>query len=164
MPSSKALATKQLAKAAQAARCQHIRFNNTRCGAPAQHDSQWCIFHAGDYEGHLPITGVPEDAATIQIELARVIRQLQNRDCDHKGAALTLYALQVASQNLRKLHAEFPIVEEGKFHTEPLLLVGQLMDRLDFPEERSEDVRRLCFDFAYALRGEKNPYFPPHPA
>jgi hypothetical protein len=109
MPGKKATANHNLANAAALApRCHHVRYNGQSCGAPARTGSDWCMFHGYDYENRFPISTVPEDASTIQLELARVIRQLQNKETDTKAAALTLYALQIASQNLKRLGAEMP--------------------------------------------------------
>ena len=94
--------------AAAAPRCQHVRFNGQRCAAPARSGSDFCIFHAYDYEGRVPTTSVPEDAASVQLELGRVIRQLQDDKISPKSAALILYALQIASMNLKRLSQELP--------------------------------------------------------
>ncbi len=56
----------------------------------------------------MPTTTVPEDAASVQLELGRVIRQLQDNQIPTKSAALILYALQIASHNLKRLHDELP--------------------------------------------------------
>jgi hypothetical protein len=42
-----------------------------------------------------------EDANSVQLGLAGVMRQLVERQIDHKTAALLLYALQTASANLK---------------------------------------------------------------
>jgi hypothetical protein len=54
-----------------------------------------------------------EDANSVQLGLAGVIRQLVHRDIDHKTAALLLYALQTASANLKST----------SFEPEPTLVV-----------------------------------------
>ena len=106
--SQSATSTTNLAGAAAAPRCQHVRYNGQRCAAPARSGSDWCVFHGYDYEGRIPVSTVPEDAATIQLELGRVIRQLQNEQIHTRSAALILYALQIASMNLKRLHTELP--------------------------------------------------------
>src|SRR5437868_8934615 len=89
MPNSKAVPAVTAKKSASSAhnlanaadlahRCQHVKMNGQSCAAPARSDSDWCIFHAGDYEGRFPIAGVPEDAASIQVEIGRIIRQLES--------------------------------------------------------------------------------------
>jgi hypothetical protein len=48
---------------------------------------------------------LPEDADSIQMGLGEVIRLMMTRQVDHRTAALTLYALQTASANLK--HTSF---------------------------------------------------------
>ena len=47
-----------------------------------------------------------EDALSLQFALMQVIRALHDRAIDSKTAALTLYALQIASGNLKRCVAE----------------------------------------------------------
>jgi len=158
MPSSKTVATQMLTQAAAAPRCQHIRFNNQRCGAPARKSSNWCVFHAVDYEGRLPVTGVPEDAATVQIELSRVIRQLQNGAIESRAAALILYALQIASQNLKRFAAEMPsgdeVDEQEAFPQKSEDLGYYMYMHLNAPPELSDETFSRCVDLARFVRGE----------
>ncbi|MBI2679251.1 MAG: hypothetical protein HYX28_10770 [Candidatus Koribacter versatilis] len=121
----------------QAARCEHIKLNGQRCHAPALREERWCRFHRSDYEGVFPITGVPEDAATIQIELGRVIRQLQHKDIDAHSAGLIIYALQTASMNLKRLGAEMPASTAPASNEE---LVAALYRQLDPPADRAVDT------------------------
>ena len=48
---------------------------------------------------------LPEDANSIQMGLGEVIRLMLTRQVDHRTAALTLYALQTASANMK--HTSF---------------------------------------------------------
>jgi hypothetical protein len=115
---------KNLQAAAAAARCQHIRLNGQRCAAPARSGSDFCIFHGYEYEGRVPVTVVPEDAASVTLELGRVIRQLQDGNIQPKSAALILYALQIASMNLKRLHNELvfePPVSAANDHMQAIL-------------------------------------------
>jgi hypothetical protein len=153
MPSPKRTNVANLAHSAAAPRCQHVKLNGQPCAAPAVKGRNWCLFHAGDYEGHFPTTGVPEDAATIQLEIARVIRQLQNSQISTKSASLILYALQVASMNLKRLGAEMPVAVAA-----PEDLVDDLYRRLDpLPEHALESwvlVKKL-------VEHSHTPYHPP---
>jgi hypothetical protein len=58
------------------------------------------------------INGMPtlEDANSIQVGLAEVMRLLVTQEIDHKTGALLLYAMQTASMNLKRtsLEPEFP--------------------------------------------------------
>jgi hypothetical protein len=49
---------------------------------------------------------LPEDADSIQMGLGEVIRLMMTRQVDHRTAALTLYALQTASANLKHTSLE----------------------------------------------------------
>ncbi len=78
---------------------------------PYNVDSPNQILDPFDFENPkhwIPTTTVPEDAASVQLELGRVIRQLQDNQIPTKSAALILYALQIASHNLKRLHDELP--------------------------------------------------------
>jgi hypothetical protein len=99
------------------ARCEHVRVNGTQRGSPALRNQPYCYFHAIchregkdalKYLEELETAMLPtlEDADSVQLGLAGVIRQLQNREIDHKTAALLLYALQTASANLKRTTLE----------------------------------------------------------
>ena len=93
-------------------RCQHIKVNGTQCGSPAVREHNYCYFHVrwhrkgrevnAYFEEH-KILAMPslEDANSIQVGLAEVMRQLGAKMIDHKTAALFLYALQIASANVK---------------------------------------------------------------
>ena len=56
--------------------CEHIRISGQRCGSPALRGEARCYFHntVRNPYGGIPM---PEDAASIQIGLNRVIRNLE---------------------------------------------------------------------------------------
>lgn len=98
-------------------RCHHIKVNGTQCGSPALREEKYCYFHAICHrEGRFAVAYLDEletamlptleDANSIQLGLAGVIRQLVHRDIDPKTAALLLYALQTASANLKRTSFE----------------------------------------------------------
>jgi hypothetical protein len=106
------------------ARCEHIKVNGTQCGSPALRQQPYCHFHAichrqGKdaimYLEELETAMLPtlEDANSVQLGLAGVMRQLVQRQIDHKTAALMLYALQTASANMKRT----------SFEPEPTLVV-----------------------------------------
>jgi hypothetical protein len=80
-----------------------------RCGSPALRGKNLCYFHdyttdpRTQFHGGVPL---PEDAASIQVGLARVIRNLEAMPESPKTYALMLYALQTASANLRSVREE----------------------------------------------------------
>jgi hypothetical protein len=93
-------------------RCQHIKVNGTQCGSPAVREHNYCYFHVrwhrkgrevNAYFQEQKILAMPslEDANSIQVGLAEVMRQLGAQMIDHKTAALFLYALQIASANVK---------------------------------------------------------------
>jgi hypothetical protein len=99
------------------ARCQHIRVNGTQCGSPALRRQTFCYYHtqwrpqrieinSNVQQGPATVT-LPtlEDANSIQMGLAEVMRLLVARQIDHRTAGLLLYALQTASANLK--HTSF---------------------------------------------------------
>ena len=93
-------------------RCQHIKVNGTQCGSPAVREHNYCYFHVrwhrkgmqvNAYLKEEQILTLPtlEDANSIQVGLAEVMRQLAAQMIDHRTAALMLYALQIASANVK---------------------------------------------------------------
>jgi hypothetical protein len=97
-------------------RCQHLKVNGTQCGSPALRNEKHCYYHARwtpkgmaaishlQKEGAVMLPTL-EDANSIQVALADVIRMLRTQEVDHRTAALMLYALQTASANLK--HTSF---------------------------------------------------------
>ena len=102
------------------ARCQHIKINGTQCGSPALRHEIYCFFHmrwalksmeideSRQRERWNATLALPEDADSIQMGLGEVIRLMMTRQVDHRTAALTLYALQTASANLKHTSFEPP--------------------------------------------------------
>ncbi len=109
----------------EAPKCQHIKTNGTQCGSPALKDNQFCYYHAQcraitfnyrlayhDYtptEIHLPAF---EDAHSIQLMLRQVTELVLKRKIDLKEASVLLYALQIASSNLKRLEFDEPQPED----------------------------------------------------
>ena len=94
-----------------APRCQHIKVNGQRCAAPALRGDSHCHFHnhiespATYVEPYLPFI---EDASSLQLALARVMRMLVLDNVEYKRCALLLYSLQIACANLKNFMAEHP--------------------------------------------------------
>lgn len=101
-----------LTKAHAAPRCQHIKVNGARCASPALADQRLCHFH------HLLFAERPaqrlnslpsfEDANGIQCALMEVANALLTNRVTSKTAALLLYALQIASANLKQMNLDPP--------------------------------------------------------
>ena len=95
-------------------RCQHIKVDGVQCGSPALRDHRRCYFHdrweridpmhrrphsaLGD--GVLPAL---EDANSIQLALAEVMRLSIMGHIEYRVFALLLRALRIASANLKHL-------------------------------------------------------------
>ena len=103
--------------AQQAPRCQHVRLDGQPCAAPALRGQTLCYFHhraqdeATYDERWLPF---PEDAASLQLALARVQRLLLMDGFEFARANSLLYSLQIACMNLKNLKAEFPQPEAAE--------------------------------------------------
>jgi hypothetical protein len=93
-------------------RCQHIKVNGTQCGSPALRDQKHCHFHhlwsekqldVNKYAGSNNAIVLPtlEDANSIQVGLAEVMRMVIHCLIDQRSAALLLHALRTAAINLR---------------------------------------------------------------
>ena len=106
------------------ARCRHIKVNGTQCGSPALREEKYCYFHMRWHTTSMSvlskerehwIAGLPtlEDANSIQVGLAEVMRLLVTTEIDSKTGALLLYAMQTASANMKRT----------SFEPEPTLVV-----------------------------------------
>ncbi|MFZ0799543.1 MAG: hypothetical protein WCA13_11240 [Terriglobales bacterium] len=99
-------------------RCQHIKINGTQCASPALRDEKHCYYHKewrrkssavnlnvkAKQSGTITLPSL-EDANSIQVTLAELLRLLATNQIDCRRAALMLYALQTASANVK--HTSF---------------------------------------------------------
>jgi hypothetical protein len=107
-----------------AARCQHIKTVGTQCGSPALRNKKYCFYHQeyrpipvecyseGQYatgEIDLPFF---EDAHSIQNVLRQVVQMVMQKRIERRTASLLLYALQIASSNLKRMELEKPQPEQ----------------------------------------------------
>src|ERR1035438_72161 len=107
-----------------AARCRHIKTNGTQCGSPALRDKNFCFYHHQDrpfnvpcyYEQEYPLGEINlpyfEDAHSIQAVLREVVQMVMQKRLERKTASLLLYALQIASSNLKRMELEKPQPEQ----------------------------------------------------
>src|SRR5713226_365682 len=107
-----------------AARCRHIKISGTQCGSPALRNKIFCFYHHKDRP--LPVecysdieyaTGeinLPffEDAHSIQAVIRQVVQMVLQKRLERKTASLLLYALQIASSNLKRMELEKPQPEQ----------------------------------------------------
>ncbi len=129
-------------------RCRHIKVNGTQCGSPALRGQCYCYFHniwrnlgtygdpqQGLHDPHKGRFPVLEDANSVQAALMQVVRLMLAKEIKAKEAGLLLYALQIASCNLKNLRLELFCKEEVVVDT---LLVGH--SPLDGHPARQEDL------------------------
>jgi len=107
-----------------ASRCRHIKVNGTQCGSPALRDKNFCFYHHQDrplkvpcyYEQEYPLGEITlplfEDAHSIQSVLREVVQMVMQKRLERKTASLLLYALQIASSNLKRMELEMPQPEQ----------------------------------------------------
>ena len=119
----------RLEAANTAPRCQHIRLNGVRCGAPALTGGSLCRLHTHALHPKRPDYRLPfvEDASSAQLALNQILRALQDKAYDLKTCALMLYDLQIACSNLKRLGDDMPAEPE----TPRPSLAGLLMQKLD---------------------------------
>ena len=97
-------------------RCQHIHTSGSRCGSPAIRFKRYCYYHRWPPRVanlvrvqddpvllHVPVF---EDAHSIQEVLSRVTFHLLDGTLSVQRAGLALYALQIASANLKHIKQE----------------------------------------------------------
>ena len=95
--------------------CQHIKTNGLQCGSPALHGHNHCYFHCQQYDlrrrkrnAKPPACELPplEDANAIQVAVMEIARALLEDRLELRRASLLLYALQIASSNLKRVNFE----------------------------------------------------------
>jgi len=103
-----------------APRCRHIKVNGTQCGSPALRNQQFCFYHQENrpwpvecYADDKYATGtitLPyfEDAHSIQSVIRQVVQMVMQKRIECKTASVLLYALQIASSNLKRMELEKP--------------------------------------------------------
>ena len=107
-----------------APRCRHIKVNGTQCGSPALRSKNFCFYHQQDrplkvecYSEGPYATGeiaLPlfEDAHSVQTVIRQVVQMVLQKRLERKTASLLLYALQIASSNLKRIELEKPQPEQ----------------------------------------------------
>jgi hypothetical protein len=108
-----------------APRCRHIKVNGTQCGSPAQRHKSFCFYHQQNrpilvdcyYNPEEYATGeialpVFEDAHSVQTVIRQIMQMVLQKRLEGKTAGLMLYALQIASSNLKRIELEKPQPEQ----------------------------------------------------
>jgi len=119
-------------------RCQHIKTSGAQCGSPALRNEKLCHYHQHNHlaPAELYIDGdrycdsqimIPpfEDAHSIQMVLRHIVQLMLQHRIERKDAGLMLYALQIASGNLKQMQAEKPrptqvVVDPEKVEETPI--------------------------------------------
>ena len=108
----------------EAARCRHIKVSGTQCGSPALRGKKFCFFHQQDRQAKVECySDLPEatgeisfpyfeDAHSVQMVIRQVVQMILQKRIERKTAGLILYALQIASSNLKRLELEKPLPEQ----------------------------------------------------
>jgi len=100
-------------------RCRHVKTKGTQCGSPALKAGELCYYHEHNrpqpvelyidgerYCDSQIVLPVFEDAHSIQTVIRQVVQLMLTRRIERKDAGLLLYALQIASGNLKTMQAE----------------------------------------------------------
>jgi hypothetical protein len=141
-------------KFANTALCQHPRFNNQPCGQPALRGQKFCRFHETEHRQQ-PDYSIPmvEDALSLQFAIMQVIRALHDRALDSKTASLTLYALQIASGNLKRFVAEQqPPAADPEQEGSLLKMFLEALRIPETPEELAAEMSARDHDLAESPR------------
>jgi hypothetical protein len=113
-----------------APRCRRIKVNGTQCGSPALRNKNFCFYHQQHrpwkvecYSDSQWATGeidLPyfEDAHSVQAVIRQVVQMVLQKRIERKTASLLLYALQIASSNLKRMELEKPQPEQVITETE----------------------------------------------
>ncbi len=157
-------------------RCQHIKVNGTQCGSPALRDEKYCYFHMRWHASRMSvilkqrehwIAGLPtlEDANSIQVGLAEVMRLLVTQEVDHKTGALLLYAMQTASANLKRTSFEPEptrvVIDRDCVAQRPLgatawsAVAGREYDEVEKADVVQDDSKKEVVDPEEAERGRR---------
>jgi len=157
-------------------RCQHIKVNGTQCGSPALRDEKYCYFHMRWHASKMSvilkqrehwIAGLPtlEDANSIQVVLAEVMRLLVTQEVDHKTGALLLYAMQTASANLKRTSFEPEptrvVIDRDCVAQRPLgatawsAVAGREYDEVEKADVVQDDSKKEVVDPEEAERGRR---------
>jgi hypothetical protein len=87
--------------------CQHVRTNGVRCGSPALKTKTMCFYH-NRMALPLQVFKIPcfEDGDAIQHTIWKVVQGILSRNIEPKDAGRVLYALQIASSNLKQTRTQ----------------------------------------------------------
>ena len=91
-------------------RCEHIHLTGMRCGSPALRGKAHCYYHT-EVCRERPVTAANIPALDHALNIQQTTRDLMTQiiagQLDTKRCGLLLYALQIASSNMRWVQSEF---------------------------------------------------------
>jgi hypothetical protein len=120
-----------IAQLDNAPRCQHTKLNGQPCAAPARKGASYCLFHQEAYAERPDYSlAWVEDAVSLQFAVMQVLRALHVKAIDHKTASLTLYGLQIAALNLKRLGQENAQHADAETYQRQASLAELLLDQL----------------------------------
>ena len=139
-----------------AARCQHIKVSGIQCGSPALRKKSLCFYHQQNrpltvecYSEQEYATGeialpVFEDAHSVQTVIRQIVQMLLQKRIERKTASLLLYALQIASSNLKRMELEKPQPEQvvTNLETESETPMAANIEDETARESSDEDIKR----------------------
>ena len=108
--------------------CRHIMPSGAKCHTPALRGKPYCYFHTRlhkftaappiEVDGNLRL-GVLEDRSAVQIAVAQVLDALYSGRLDPRRAGLSLYGIQIVSQNVERNPLIIPVrTVESITHTD----------------------------------------------
>ena len=97
-------------------RCEHIHLTGMRCGSPALRGKAHCYYHT-EVCRERPVTAANIPALDHALNIQQTTRDLMTQiiagQLDTKRCGLLLYALQIASSNMRWVQSEFNRASEN---------------------------------------------------
>ena len=97
-------------------RCEHIHLTGMRCGSPALRGQSHCYYHT-EVCRERPVTAANIPALDHALNIQQTTRDLMTQiiagQLDTKRCGLLLYALQIASSNMRWVQSEFNRASEN---------------------------------------------------
>ena len=131
----------------EATRCRHVKVSGTQCGSPALRSKNFCFYHQqhrplkvecyseAEYPTGEIVLPVFEDAHSIQSVIRQVVQMVLQKRIERKTATLLLYALQIASSNLKRIELEKPQPEQ-------VVIAVELDTRTELPIAALDETAR----------------------
>jgi hypothetical protein len=159
-----------------APRCRHIKASGTQCGSPALRDKNFCFYHQWnrprltdcyykpeEYPTGLIALPVFEDAHSIQTVVRQVVQMVLQNCLERKTAGTVLYALQIASSNLKRMEIEKPqpdqvvidIETEKETETPMAAVIENETARETSDDNLPSGTIQACYEFRPQIRNRQ---------